>query len=411
MRPDLEMLMPVEWAGLVLRNPLIVASGPTNKTVSQLMQAEQSGWGAISTKLIIDPEPYINRKPRYRWMTKDHENYHIFTLEARLNMEEGLRLVEEGRKKTRDLIIFANITYEGPDGPDGWARMAKRIEAAGAHALELNFCCPNMSFNLDTLGEDRADREQTGASIGSNPQLVASLTKLVKAAVSIPVCVKLTPETNMIGPASKAAADAGADAACGTANRLGVPPLDIYNLDNVVYRLQKDLSLSCLSGSWIRPLALRDVLQMRQSCGSDVTLIGTGGVKNFQDTVEMVMCGADLVGICTEVMLYGFNILPQIMRELRSYLNQMGKTHLSELRDLALPHFKTSQDVVSYEGYARVNPEVCTQCGRCVEIGHCLAIEMGDETVIIHREECNGCSTCIDICPVEAIAMVQEDGW
>ncbi|MCP4395897.1 MAG: hypothetical protein GY801_01105, partial [bacterium] len=231
-------------------------------------------WGAVSTKLIVDPEPYINRKPRYRWMTGHHENYHIFTLESRLNMEEGLQLLEEGRKKTKELIIFANITYEGPAGPDGWVRTAKRIEAAGAHALELNFCCPNMSFNLDTFGEDKTDREQTGASIGTNPSLVGGLTKLITEEVSIPVCVKLTPEANTIGLASKSAAGAGADAVCGTANHLGVPPLNIYNLDNVVYRLQKDLSLGCLSGPWIRPLALRDVLQMRQSCGPDSTVIG-----------------------------------------------------------------------------------------------------------------------------------------
>ncbi|MCP4397240.1 MAG: hypothetical protein GY801_08085 [bacterium] len=223
--------------------------------------------------------------------------------------------------------------------------------------------------------------------------------------MSIPVCVKLTPEANTIGLASKSAAGAGADAVCGTANHLGVPPLNIYDLDNVVYRLQKDLSLGCLSGPWIRPLALRDVLQMRQSCGPDSTVIGTGGVRTFQDAVEMVMCGADLVGICTEVMLRGFSILPKIMRQLRTYLDQMGKTQLSELRDLALPYFKTSQDVVSYEGYAEVDPELCTQCGMCVEIGHCSAIEMGEESAIVHHEDCTGCSTCMDICPAGAICM------
>lgn len=409
MNAESDILMPFQWAGLTLRNPFVVASGPTNKTVSQLIEAERHGWGAVSTKLIIDPEPYINRKPRYRWMTEHHENYHIFTLESRLNMEEGLRLLEEGRKKTRELIIFANITYEGSKGQDGWAQMAKRIEAAGAHALELNFCCPNMSFNLDSLGEEKTGREQTGASIGTIPPVVGRLTKLVKEAVSIPVCVKLSPEANTIGPVSKAAADANADAVCGTANRLGVPPLDIYDLDNIVYRLQKDLSLSCMSGPWIRPLALRDVLQMRQSCGPDVTVIGTGGVRNFQDTVEMVMCGADLVGICTEVMLRGFGILPEIMRSLRSYLSQMGKTNLAELRDRALPYFKTSQDVVSYDGYAQVDPDICMQCGLCVEIGHCFAIEMGDESIIIRREDCTGCSTCMDVCPVGAISMVRME--
>jgi len=407
MNTNSDILMPVQWAGLTLRNPFIVASGPTNKTVSQLVEAEQQGWGAVSTKLVIDPEPYINRKPRYRWITDHQENYHMFTLETRLNMDEGLRLVEEGRKKTKDLIIFVNMTYEGPDGQEGWIRTARRLESGGAHALELNFCCPNMSFNLDSLGEEKGGREQTGASIGTNPPLVRTLTKLIKEAVSIPVCVKLSPEANTIGPSSKAAADAGADAVCGTANRLGVPPLDIYNLDNVVYRLQKDLSLSCMSGPWIRPLALRDVLQMRQCCGLDVTVIGTGGVRNFQDAVEMVMCGSDLVGICTEVMLRGFGILSKIMHELQTYLTQMGKTHLSELRDIALPYFKTSQEIISYEGHAEVDSEVCTLCEMCVEIGHCFAIKMGEESVIIHREDCTGCSTCMDICPVGAVSMVR----
>jgi len=409
MNKDSEILMPVQWAGLTLRNPFIVASGPTNITVSQLVEAERHGWGSVSTKLIIDPEPYINRKPRYRWINEHNENYHMFTLETRLNMEEGLRLLEEGRKKTRELIIFANITYEGPDGWDGWVRTAQRVESAGAHALELNFCCPNMSFNLDSLGEEKGEREQTGASIGINPALVGRLTKLIKEAVSIPICIKLTPEANTIGPASKAAADAGADAVCGVANRLGVPPLDIYNLDNVIYRLQKDLSLGCMSGPWIRPLALRDVLQMRQCCGPDVPLIGTGGVRNFKDAVEMVMCGSDLVGICTEVMLRGFGILPEIMHNLQTYLTQIGKTHLSELRDLALPYFKTSKDVVSYEGCAQVDPDVCTLCGMCLDVGHCFAINMGEESVIISPEDCTGCSTCMDICPVGAISMVRTD--
>ncbi len=409
MYTDSALLMPIEWAGLTLRNPFIVASGPTNKDVAQLILAEQAGWGGVSLKLTIDPEPYINRKPRYRWITENQERYHIFTLETRLNMEQGLRLVEEGRKNTRELMIFPNITYDGPQGYDGWVRMAKQFEAAGAHALELNFCCPNMSFNLDSFGEGKHDRPQTGASIGLNPQLVTLLTTSIKEEVSIPVIVKLTPEGNTIGPVSKAAADAGAAAVSGTANRLGVPPLDIYNLDNIIYHLQDDLSLGCISGPWLRPLALRDVLQIRQVCGPDVTIMGTGGVRNFQDAVEMVMCGADFVGICTEVMLHGFGILPRIMRDLWAYLERMGKSHLSELRDLAVPHFKTSQEVGLQEGYAEVNLEVCTRCGACVKIGHCLAIEMQDKNIVIHRKECTGCSTCIDICPVGATSMVRAD--
>ena len=406
MANESETVMPTQWAGLSFRNPFVVASGPATRTLSQLVEAEHNGWAGASIKLVIDPEPYINRPPRYRWLTGQSENYHVFTLESRLNTEQGLRLIEQGRKATSDLILFANITHAGTAGQEGWARMARRFEEAGAHAIEINCCCPNMSFNLDALGKDKVRGLQTGASLGTIPEVVAELTRAVKRAVSIPVVVKLTPEGGNIGVVSRAARDAGADAVSGTANRLGVPPLDIYDLDNTIYRLQDGLSLGCLSGPWIRPLALRDVHQMRLANGAECPIIGTGGVVDFEDAVEMCMCGADLVGMCTAVMLRGFGVLGGMMHKLRQYLGQMGKRHLAELRDAACEHLKSAADLVAHPGYAAVDEEQCVGCGQCAKIGHCIAIEMQDDKVVIHRGECVGCSTCVDICPQGAIHMV-----
>ena len=84
--------MPITIAGLKLRNPFIVGSGPTTKTVEQLVEADRCGWAAAAIKLTIVPPPYINREPRYRWFDKQH--LHMFTADRRLNLEEALRLVE-----------------------------------------------------------------------------------------------------------------------------------------------------------------------------------------------------------------------------------------------------------------------------------------------------------------------------
>ncbi len=404
MKSKIDLSMPVEKAGLSFRNPFIVASGPVSKTIGQIQQAERAGWGGVSIKLTIEPEPYINRNPRYRWLAEN--GVHIFTLESRLNLQQGLRLVEAVRKTTNEIILFANITYSGEKGLQGWADMAEQFEDAGAHAIEINFCCPNMSFNLDAIGEAKGGRPATGASLGSNPEVVFAITKAVKERVRIPVFAKLTPEGGNIGEVALRAVEAGADGVCGTGNRLGVPPIDIYHPERNIYRLQGGTSLGCISGPWLKPLALKDVLQMRRTIGVKPTIIGTGGVQNFKDAVEMALVGADLIGICTAVMTKGFDILPALVKNVKTYLSETGRNSFSEIRDGALPYFVSATELTLIPGYARITEEKCVGCKLCAKIGHCYAIEIIEKKAVVKREECLGCSTCVDVCSKDAIEMI-----
>src|SRR5512147_454916 len=125
MKDDLFNL-PVKIGGVEFKNPFMVASGPTVKRIDQLEQAEREGWAAASIKQTFNPLPYLNYEPRYRWLKK--AKLHTFTAEYRLNMEEGLRLVEEGRKKCKELIVIANYSYVKGD-LEGWQDAARRFEA------------------------------------------------------------------------------------------------------------------------------------------------------------------------------------------------------------------------------------------------------------------------------------------
>lgn len=71
----------VNLANIKLRNPFIVGSGPTVKNADQIREAQDNGWAGVSIKLAIDPFPYINLPPRYRWLKK--QKMHIFTAEDR----------------------------------------------------------------------------------------------------------------------------------------------------------------------------------------------------------------------------------------------------------------------------------------------------------------------------------------
>jgi len=405
MKDDL-FYLPVTLGGMELRNPFIVASGPTTKRVEQLELAEKLGWAAVSIKQTFNPIPYINYQPRYRWLKK--EKLHTFTAEYRLDMEQGLRLVEEARKKCKELVVMANYSYVQAD-LQGWQDAARRFEAAGAQMLELNFCCPNMSFNVDVSDRERKEeRPSSGASMGQDENSVRLVIEKIREVTQLPIIAKITPEGGRIAEVSKVAYEAGAAAVCSVANRLGIPPIDIWNYKKPIYHLQGENTMGCLSGPWIKPLALRDVFEIRKLVGPTPHLIGTGGVASMEDAVEMMMCGADSIGVCTETMIHGFGFLEKWMKSMKDYMKKMGFKAARDFRDLLIGEIKSAAELTVWAGVAQVDPEKCSSCGLCVEIGHCNAILLTDAAASVLPNLCHGCSTCIDICPKGAIHMEEK---
>jgi len=352
--------IPVTVAGIKFRNPFYVSSGPTTMTVEQLERIERTGWSGASLKLTIDPEPYINRHPRYGYYPR--ENFLSFTAERRLTLDELLKLIEEGRKRAPGLILWSNITYSGNDGIEGWVRMAKQCESAGVHINELNMCCPNMSFNVELTGEDTGG-PKTGASLGQNEQAIAEIVRAVKAETTIPVFVKITPEGGRQAQVAKVVLDAGADGVGGNANRLAIPPINIDEPTKGMYLLQEEVGMACMNGPWLKPLALRDVYEMRRLTGPDAVLTGTGGVTTWEDAAEMIMCGADLIGICTATLVHGFAFMGEFIDGFKRYMKDKGYKNPREMRDILVPAITAAPDLTIYEGNARIKePYLSAPC-------------------------------------------------
>ena len=401
--------LPVNIAGINFHNPFVVGSGPTVKTVDMIRKIDEAGWGAAFIKLTIDPEPYISRDPRYSWWKK--EKLHTFTLEKRIKLDEALRLCEGGKKYAKVTKIFSNITYEGKEGIEGWVKMAKAFENAGADGNELNMCCPNMSFNVEITGEKT--EHKTGASLGQCPSDVAAIVKAIKEETQIPLVVKLTPEAGNIAQLAKATYQAGADIVASVGNRLGVPPINIENPLESTQRLNIDNGLTTLSGPWLKPLALRDVYEIRTLNGAKYPLIGYGGMANWKDYLEMVMVGADMIGVCTDTMIRGYNFLAKEIDKLKLYMEKHNYSSLTEIRDILLPSVKPATTLRTKNAVAFVNTEKCTGCELCTPIGHCYAIDMvpgngmkgkNKKGIVANVDayNCTGCSTCFDVCPTNA---------
>ncbi len=352
----------VTIGGVTFKNPFYVASGPTTKSVRQLVRIEETGWAAASIKLTIDPAPYINRVPRYGLF--HDRNALAFTAEKRLTFEEGLELVREAKKQLHDLILMANITYAGDDGVDGWVHMAQRFEDVGTDIIELNMCCPNMSYNLETTsGGSQTAAKQTGASMGQRGDVASGIVAAIKSAISIPLFVKLTPEGGNIAKVAKALYEVGADAVGGTGNRLGIPVIDLDHPGNAFHDLQKEISMGCHSGAWLKPLAQRDTYEIRKVCGDDKVITATGGINDWQSAVEMVLCGGNLLGVCAETLISGYDIARPMIKGLTEYMESHGYDSLDAMRGLIVPQVRTATELTLYDGYAAIRkPQLSAPC-------------------------------------------------
>jgi dihydroorotate dehydrogenase/Pyruvate/2-oxoacid:ferredoxin oxidoreductase delta subunit len=412
--PNLDdMLLPVTVGGVTFRNPFYVGSGPTAKSIEQLLRAQRYGWAGASIKLTFDPEPYVSLPPRYGWFKE--RGYLSFSAETRLTFEQGLRLIEEGRKKTKDFILMANVTYIGDKpGISGWVEMAQKFEAAGAHIIELNMCCPNMSFNVQLSGTQDT-KQQTGASLGQNAEALSFITREVKKGVKCPVFVKLTPEGGRVAQVAKACFDAGADAVGGTANRLGIPPIDIYNPGRSVYALQKEPSMSCMCGPWLRPLAFRDVYEIRKVAGPGPRITATGGIMDMEDVVTAAMCGGDLMCICTATMLKGFEFLPAVMKELKAYMDKMGHKNFGDMRDILVKEITPANKLTIIKGWARKKTaeeacKIAPRCHICERVCPSNAVDFAGDLPKIKQDKCQACGLCVQLCPLHNFEMISQSG-
>ena len=384
----------IEYAGLKLKNPFVVASSPLTAKAHLLKRAEECGAAAASAKLTFIKQPFYGELRMYN----EPREGSIVCHDRRLDLEEGQRLISEARKVTKDLVLFSNITHSSQD-LDGWAYLAKAMEEAGAHAIEANMVCPNLGMTAKRLGQEAPDG---GGSAGQSPEAAAAITRALKESVSIPVVCKLTPNVTDISEIAKACQDAGADGVCMAGAHLVLPPMDIYNPTSV-YPLLEGASMGSLGGPSSRLLGFAMVASTARRVS--IPIIGGGGLEKWEHAVQYMMWGATLVTACTSIMWHGFEIIPPILREMDQFIEEQGYSGYQDLVGLSLGTLRAAEDLTPISGAPVVDPDLCIGCEDCLWPGHCGAITLEDGIAFVHAEDCLGCGICVSLCNQGALAF------
>lgn len=394
----------IEFAGVKFKNPFVVASSPLTSKIEVLMAADRAGAAAASTKLTFIKQPFYGKLRMYN----DPKVGSIVCHDRRLDLEEAQRLIEEAKEKT-SLVLFSNITHDAAD-LEGWARLARAMESAGADLIEANFICPNITLTAKQLaaGSDGEMGEKGGAITGQDPDAARNVARALKESVGIPVVCKLTPNVTDITAIALACQEGGADGICLAGAQLSLPPVDIYKPD-AIYPLLQGASMGSLGGPASRLMGYAAVAQTARRV--QVPIIGGGGLQTWEHAIQFMMWGASLVTACTEIMWRGWDVVTRIVDGMEEFRLEQGYGSYDEIAGRALANLRPAAELETLPGAPVVDLDRCTGCGFCVKPGHCYAITVVGGKAVVDPDLCYGCGICLALCPTSALSFPQPGAW
>ncbi|MGC8720424.1 MAG: dihydroorotate dehydrogenase [Thermodesulforhabdaceae bacterium] len=269
-----EMLSPdlsVKLGPIELKNPVMVASGTFGygREYSDIVPLERLG--AVVVKGISlkpragNPPPRIVETPAGLINAIGLENVGIEAF-----ISDKLPFLRK-----RNIPTIVNIFGETIEE---YEELARRLDGTeGITAIEINISCPNVKAG--------------GVHFGSDPVMASSVVRAVRAATSLPVITKLSPQVKSIAEMAKAVEDAGTDI-ISCINTIPAMAVNIHTRKPLLGNVTGGLS-----GPAIKPIALRCVYEAVRAVR--IPVIGVGGIASAEDALEFLLVGAKAVQVGT----------------------------------------------------------------------------------------------------------------
>ena len=387
-----------EFLGIRSPNPFWLASAPPTDKAYNVNRAFEAGWGGVVWKTLGEDPPIVNVSgPRYGAIhANDRRVIGFNNVELITDRPLAINLAEirQVKRDWPDRALVVSVML--PMNREVWGKYVPMIEDTGADALELNFGCPH---GMSERG--------MGSAVGQVPEYIQQATEWCKSAARIPVVIKLTPNvTNILGPA-KAAKEGGADAVSLINTLNSIMRVDYETL--TMYPATDGMgSHGGYCGPAVKPIALHMVAEIaRNAATRGLPISGIGGVTDWRDAVDFLALGASNVQVCTAAMVYGFKIIDDLTSGLSRFLRDKGMGSVAELVGRAVPSVTDWQYLnLNYVVKARINQDLCIQCGRCHIVCEDASHQAITHTVDGKRRfevidaECVGCNLCVSVCPV-----------
>ncbi len=303
---------------VTLKNPLIAGSAEHLIEVDGIRRALKAGVGAVVVKSINETDAGRDQLQRAEYMLLDaHWNPVKWGPDAPASafvacrsgltpqpfdqwLEQTVQMDREAR--ACDSYAIASLILADLDAA---VRMAKLIEQAGLRILELN------------IGTPYASQAKGAVSTELDPANVSMIVSTVRKAISLPLWVKITGQSERVPDLAAAAFAAGGDAVVMAGRSLGLIP-DVETLEPM---LGTTLGVG---GFWNLPLTCQWLALSRAKVGAGKPLIATNGAQTGLDIARMMLAGASAVEMSSAVMIRGAETLSGALAEFQTYLERKG---------------------------------------------------------------------------------------
>ncbi|MCX6829509.1 MAG: dihydroorotate dehydrogenase [candidate division Zixibacteria bacterium] len=295
--PDLA----VEIAGVKFNNPILTASGTCGygEELAELFDLSQLG-GIVTKSITVRPREG-HPPPRTAETASGMLNaIGLANVGVDKFIEEKLKFLEKF-----DTRVIVNVA--GAKVQEYVEISARLADCSRADMIELNFSCPNV---------------EAGMAIAGDPIAAEKAVREVKRVFPRPVIAKLSPNVTDIVAIARACEGGGADALSLINTLVGMA------VDIETFRPCLTNNTGGLSGPAVKPVALAMVYKVYKAV--KVPLIGLGGISNYKDVVEFLLCGATAVQIGTALFIEPDAPI-KIVKDLRNYLT---KNKLGSAREL-----------------------------------------------------------------------------
>lgn len=296
------------YLGFKLKSPIVPSAGPLSEDVSKIKEMEDAGAGAAVIYSLFEEQLEHDELELDHHTTTPAESFAEATsyfpepFEYKLGPEEYLEHI----RKAKDAVDIPIIASLNGKSLGGWIDYAKKIEEAGADALELNIY--ELATDIDKKCEEVEKK-------------YIHILRRVRSEIKIPIAVKMHPFFSSVANMANELSKAGANGLV-LFNRFYQPDINLETLEvepNVL-----------LSTPMAMRLPLRWIAVLHGRIKAD--LAATSGIYSEEDVIKMIMAGANVTQVLSCLLKFGIGHIADIISKMQKWMEEKEYESVEQMR-------------------------------------------------------------------------------